>query len=169
MNPASSIARAVDVGQIAVNRRTRARVGVATLTCLALHASCADVSGGAVELSWLLRPSDGDESICTDQSCCRTAGVSQIRLSWDVEGSVGSDAWPCDDNRAVTKFVVPPGEAALWVVPECADGPAEPERYEAPAPVVRTVVVGEVVSLNAVVVQVLVGGCAPTNCICQGG
>jgi hypothetical protein len=163
MNPASSIARGVDVGQIRMNIHAHARVVVTIFTCLSLHASCADVSGGAVELSWLLRPSNGDESVCSDQSCCQTSRVAQMRLNWSVAGNPGSDAWRCDDNRAVTKFEIPPGDATLWVAPECACGPATPDTYEAPAPVVRTLVVGEVVSLNAVVVQVQVS----SICLCQ--
>jgi hypothetical protein len=130
--------------------------------CLSLHASCADVSGGAVELSWLLRPADGNESVCSDQSCCLSSGVSQMRLNWSVDGNPGSDAWRCDDNRAVTKFEIPPGEATLWVAPECSCGIPCTDKYEAPPPVVRTLVVGEVVSLNAVVVQVQV----PSICVC---
>jgi hypothetical protein len=149
-----------------MNIRARARVVAVALTWLCLHA-CADVSGGAVELSWLLRPSDGNESACSEQSCCQTSRVAQIRLNWSVDGNTGSDAWQCDDNRAVTKFELPPGDAILWVVPECAGGPAETDTYEAPAPVVRTLVAGEVVSLNAVVVQVQVSACAEQRCICH--
>jgi hypothetical protein len=90
-----------------------------------------------------------------------------MRLAWDVDGVQGSDAWRCEDNRAVTGFVVPPGEASLWVVPECAGGPASSDTFEAPPPVVRTLVAGDVVSLNAVVVQVQLGDCTLQACICQ--
>jgi hypothetical protein len=148
-------------------RTTATRVALATLVCLGIHASCTEVSGGAVELSWLLRPSNGDENACSDQSCCQTSRVEQMRLLWDVGGITGSDSWRCEDNRAVTEFVLPPGEASLWVVPECADGPAATELYEAPAPVVRTLIDGEVVSLNAVVVQVAVTDCGSQPCICH--
>ena len=51
-------------------------------------AGCTDVSGGAVELSWLLRPSNGDETACTEQSCCQTSQVAQIRLNWNVDGNI---------------------------------------------------------------------------------
>lgn len=86
---------------------------------------------------------------------------------WEVEATTGFDAWPCEDNRAVTGFDVPPGEAQLWVVPECAGGPAAAETYEAPAPLVRTLTTGEVVSLNAVLVQVQISDCALQPCICR--
>ena len=115
----------------------------------------------------MLRPSNGDESACSDQSCCQTSRVEQMRLMWDVGGVTGSDAWQCEDNRAVTGFDLPAGEASLWVVPECAGGPAATATYEAPAPVVRTLIVGEVVSLNAVVVQVQVADCGSQPCICH--
>ena len=78
-----------------------------------------------------------------------------------------SEAWPCSDNRAVTAFDLPAGDAALWVVPECESGPAAQDTYEAPAPVVRTLVVGDVVSLDAVVVQVQIASCTVQPCICQ--
>jgi hypothetical protein len=147
-------------------RRLNIAVAVGVVLAIAC-ASCTDVSGGAVELSWLLRPSNGDENACSDQSCCQTSRVTQIRLNWNVDGTTGSDAWPCDDNRAVTKFVLPPGQASLWVTPECAGGPASSATYEAPPPVVRTLVAGDVVSLNAVVVQVQVSDCGAQPCICH--
>jgi len=143
-------------------------IGAALAVVFAIAcAGCTDVSGGAVELSWLLRPSNGDENACNEQSCCQTSRVAQIRLNWDVDGTVDSDAWPCEDNRAVTKFVVPPGQASLWVTPECTGGPALTATYEAPPPVVRTLVAGDVVSLNAVVVQVQVADCDVQPCICH--
>ena len=86
---------------------------------------------------------------------------------WDVGGNAGSESWPCTDNRAVTEFDLPAGDATLWVVPECASGPASEITYEAPAPVVRTLVVGEVVSLDAVVLQVQIAGCESQPCICR--
>lgn len=146
----------------------RMNIGAALAVVVAIAcAGCTDVSGGAVELSWLLRPSNGDENACSEQSCCQDSRVTQIQLNWSVDGNVGFDAWPCEDNRAVTNFVLPPGEASLWVTPECSYGPAASAAYEAPPPVVRTVVAGDVVSLNAVVVQVLVAGCQAPDCICQ--
>jgi hypothetical protein len=90
-----------------------------------------------------------------------------MRLTWDVGGQIGFDSWQCEDNRAVTGFSVPPGEALLFVTPECATGPASEDTYEAPAPLVRDVAVGDVVSLNAVVVQVQIGGCESQPCICR--
>jgi hypothetical protein len=145
------------------------RVVFATVVCLVVHASCTDVSGGAVELSWLLRPSNGDENACeNDQSCCQASRVERMRLVWEVDGTTGFDSWPCADNRAVTGFDVPPGQAQLSVVPECAGGVlAQPALYEAPAPVVRTLITGEVVSLNAVLVQVQISDCMAQPCICR--
>jgi hypothetical protein len=148
--------------------RARRPLGAVLLAivCAGSIPSCTEVTGGAVELSWLLRPSNGDENACSEQSCCATAHVVDMRLMWDVGGVMGSDFWPCEDNRAVTGFELPPGEATLWVVPECATGPAEADAYEAPAPVVRTLVDGEVASLNAVVVQVQLANCDSQACIC---
>lgn len=174
MRPAS-LTRGILAGQRKVNTRDRRGVqsteiapwALALCLCLPLLTSCTDVTGGAVELSWLLRPSDGNENACSEQSCCETSRVAQMRLLWDVGGTTGSAEWACADNRAVTGFVLPPGEAALWVEPQCAGGPAAAATYEAPAPVVRTLVDGEVVSLNAVVVQVQIASCESQACICH--
>ena len=140
---------------------TTARVVLATLVCLGVH-GCDDVSGSAVELSWILRP-----PTTTDAASCAQTRIRQMRLLWDVAGDAGSQAWPCTDTRAVTDFDLPAGEATLWVVPECDGGPAAEDTYEAPAPVVRTLAVGEVVSLDAVVVQVQIANCSLQPCICQ--
>src|SRR5689334_2542559 len=93
MSPASSITRGVDVGQM---RMARMNIGAALAVVVAIAcAGCTDVSGGAVELSWLLRPSNGDENACSEQSCCQDSRVTQIQLNWSVDGNVGFDAWPC--------------------------------------------------------------------------
>jgi hypothetical protein len=134
--------------------------------CLAVH-GCTDVDGGAVELSWKLRPTD-NTSCGDDETCCEASSVGRMRLTWDVGGQIGFDSWPCEDNRAVTGFSIPAGEAILFVAPECTSGLAATEdTYESPAPLVRDVAVGDVVSLNAVVVQVQIGACELQPCICR--
>jgi hypothetical protein len=55
----------------------------------------------------------------------------------------------------------------LSVSPICAGGPAAPDTYTAPAPVQRTVNVGDTVSLGAVELILQVSSCELQPCICQ--
>jgi hypothetical protein len=153
------------------------RVAIATL-CLAVH-GCDDVSGGAVELSWKLRPASSslaDKFVDCDSGLDGTRPVTGIRLHWQVDepdgsASGGSQAWRCEYNHGVTGFDLPEGMANLWVTPDCApDEPAAPETYIAPASVQRRVIRGNTVSLGAMelVVSVSYCGTPPTSqpCIC---
>jgi hypothetical protein len=125
----------------------RLTVALATLLLCGAH-GCTNVTGGAVELSWSLHGTDGKPVECVD------AGVGRIRLIWQVGSTERFDAWPCTDNRAVTGFEIPEGDALLSVAPECVSGqPADLDFYQAPAPVARTVTEGDVVELHAIVVQ----------------
>jgi len=159
------------------------RVAVVTL-CLPVHA-CDTGRGGAVELSWKLRPMSGTSDQPFVQSCHPgvSAGydVGRIRLSW-TRASDGAcpmppclQDWDCDDNHGTTGFDVPEGVANLLVTPTCPDGslPA-PSTYIAPAIVQRDMIRGETVSLGAVELVVAVTKCktAPDSgntdqeCIC---
>src|ERR1700733_797376 len=129
---------------------------------IALAAGCSTIDGGAVELSWKLRPSSGAiDSLdpftnCTaDQAGAKP--VTKIRLDWIVGDSFGRESWTCDDFHGVTGFELPPGEALLSVVPECESGAAATDTYTAPAPDQRSVVVGNVISLGAIEIVVQVG------------
>ncbi|MDX2088384.1 MAG: hypothetical protein SFX73_11065 [Kofleriaceae bacterium] len=137
-----------------------------------LLASCIDVDGGAVELSWKLRPSSSslpDKFVdCDSRSRFPETGpVTRIRLDWEVGDRVGFESWRCDDNHGVTGFDLPEGPALLWVTPECLDGAADPRTYIAPAPEARRVILGDTVSLGAVEVVVNVSYCGQQPCICQ--
>lgn len=148
----------------------------ATLWCL-LH-GCDDVSGGAVELSWKLRPAASSldsKFVDCDSGQPGTGPVVAMRLHWDVQnestdptGKQGSRAWECDFNHGVTGFDLAEGVANLWVTPECASGPADPASYIAPAIVQRDVIHGDTVSLGAVELVVNVSYCgeAGITCIC---
>ena len=151
------------------------RVAIVTL-CLPVH-GCDTVSGGAVELSWKLRPAS---SVLADKfvDCDSEVGdgpydpqpVTDIRLHWRVNGVEGSHAWRCQDNHGVTGFELPEGTAQLWVTPECATGPAAPASYIAPALLERTVSEGDTVSLVAMEIIVEVSYCGSTQpCICATG
>lgn len=134
-------------------------------------AGCAQVDGGAVELSWKLRPASSslpDKFVECDSGLDGTGPVTQIRLDWEmVGGGSGSAAWRCDDNHGVTGFDLPEGAALLSITPECVGGPANPATYIAPAPEQRQVILGDTVSLGAVELVLQVSYCGQQPCICS--
>ena len=155
-------------------------VGVATsaLVFLAVH-GCTDVKGGAVELSWKLRAAAGAQDVfvsCTgDGTLTNSAGtileagkLTNIRLGWAGAGSgSGYVDFKCSASHGVTTFIVPPGETYLSVEPICLGGGLPDDRtYVAPAPVVRSVIAGDTVSLGAVEIVLQVSNCTQP-CVCQ--
>ena len=150
---------------------------VIATACLFVH-GCDTVEGGAVELSWKLRPAS---SVLPDKFVdCRsgkpgTNPVTKMRLEWSVRTDddqflTGSDEWPCDDSHGVTGFDLPAGTALLSVKPVC--GPitnefdALPGSYIAPAAEQRRVNRGDTISLGAVELVVVVSYCPEQSCIC---
>jgi hypothetical protein len=130
---------------------------------------CANVPGGAVELSWKLRAASGSgESFLTCHiGIPGTGDVEKIRLDWDVEGTPGSHEWQCSDDHGATGFELPEGVALLRVSPVCAGHDAAPETYTAPAPEQRNVIAGNTISLGGVELLLEVSSCGAQNCICQ--
>ena len=122
--------------------------------------SARDGNGGSVELSWRLRNQIGDLLQCNQ------GRVTEIALSWDVGGATDSEAWPCQDNHASTRFVLPEGSAKLTVTPNCESGPAAPATYSGPAPLVRDITQGEVVLLGAVVLVIQIDDTGGQPVIC---
>jgi hypothetical protein len=143
------------------------RVVAATLY-LAVH-GCTAVDGGAVEVSWKLRPASGSTTdfIDCDSGYAGTGPVTEIRLDWQVGDVKGDRTWACIDGHGVTRFELPAGQALLSVVPVCATGPAAQDTYVAPAPEQRTVIVGDTVSLGAIELVLQVSDCTRQPCICQ--
>lgn len=134
----------------------------------AVH-GCADVEGGAVELSWKLRAATGSTQTFLD---CRVGvpgagAVTHIRLDWSVDGVSSFRQWPCEDDHGVTGFEIPEGKALLRVSPVCASGEAAAGTYTAPAPEQRTVIAGNTVSLGGVELLLEVSSCGDQACICQ--
>ena len=145
------------------------RMAFATLVCLGVH-GCDEVNGGAVELSWKLRPASSsleDKFVDCASGKAGTNPVTRIRLDWEVGSRAGFATWLCTDNHGVTGFDLPEGPALLSVRPECAEGPALPSSYIAPAPERRNVILGDTVSLGAVELVVLVSYCGTQPCICE--
>lgn len=123
---------------------------------------CDTVSGGAVELSWKLRPASSsleDKFVDCNSGKPLTGEVRDIVLHWVVNGDEGAQAWRCEFNHGVTGFDLAEGKAQLWVTPACVSGDAAPDTYIAPAMVERRVVRGETVSLGAVEMVVAVSEC----------
>ena len=136
--------------------------------CLAVN-GCTDVNGGAVELSWKLRPASGSTDIFVDcdSMIMGTQPVTQIRLDWQVGAETGFASWTCTDYHGVTGFDLPKGTALLSVRPVCAAGDALTSTYIAPAPEQRAVIVGNTISLGAVELIVEASSCGEQPCICQ--
>jgi hypothetical protein len=135
--------------------------------------ACLAVDGGAVELSWKLRPASSslpDKFVSCDSGLDGTNPVTEIQLAWEMQdgsGRTGSRSWRCSDNHGVTGFDLPPGDALLYVTPLCAEGPASTLAYTAPAPERRSVNPGDTVSLGAVELVLQVSYCGQQPCICE--
>ncbi|HEX3482039.1 MAG TPA: hypothetical protein VHT91_43795 [Kofleriaceae bacterium] len=152
--------------------------------CLVVHA-CDLGTGGAVELSWSLRPESGagsdkfvDCARSVDQVQVRA--ITRVRLHWQVGSATCSRAWNCGDNHGATRFEVPQGTANLTLTLECGlptpglaecedDQPADPATYIAPATVRRDAIRGEVVTLGAVELVVSDAACPSQPCTCPMG
>jgi hypothetical protein len=144
---------------------------IVTALYLAVHAACATVDGGAVEMSWRLKPASGADTSqpfidCTS-SLPGTGPVTGIRLDWQVGADHAFAVFDCGAGHGVTRFEVPPGDALLSVSPVCAAGPADTSTYTAPAPEQRAVTVGNTVSLGAVELILEVASCDIQPCICH--
>jgi hypothetical protein len=146
-------------------------VRIALALPLLLSGGCTQVDGGAVELSWKLRPASSslpDKFVDCDSGQDGTNPVTRIRLDWEVVGrGSGFASWRCGDNHGVTGFDLPEGDALLLVTPECAEGAADPATYTAPAPERRNVILGDTVSLGAVELVLKVSYCGQQPCICS--
>lgn len=148
------------------------RAVATTVLCLAVH-GCVAVDGGAVELSWKLRPASSsldDKFVRCQSDEPGTGPVTEIQLDWQIQdgsGRAGSQAWRCNDNHGVTGFDLPEGNALLFITPRCATGPASPAAYTAPAALERNVIPGDTVSLGAVELVLQVSYCGQQPCICE--
>jgi hypothetical protein len=146
------------------------RMALATGLCLLVH-GCDSVNGGAVELSWKLRPASSaleDKFVDCNPGRIGTNRVERMRLEWHVGDQLGAADWECTDSHGVTGFELPEGSALLTVTPICeGDRLADPASYIAPAAEQRRVIVGNTVSLGAIEIIVTVTSCSQTQpCIC---
>jgi len=168
----SSVPPPVEPG-IAAPRRDRATLWrlLATVLCLGVH-GCTEATGGAVELSWALRSTrDVDIADCLDD---RPDRIGRIRLWWQTTEQLRFESFPCRDNHGITSFDLPVVEpdhtVALYVTPECADGSQpDPASYVTPPPIVRSVEVGETITLDAIllVLRIDEADCVTLPCVCR--
>lgn len=146
-----------------LNSRPAGRVFVGALFAVGLS-GCVQIDGGAAELSWSIRDSEG-RSVST----CSDVSIQKIRLCWQSVEEAGTETLTCPDTRAeefecvertgVTGFEIDPGRTALFIIPLCEPGdagiqPAVEESYVVPPPIVRTVEDGRVVTLNSLLLVV---------------
>lgn len=131
-----------------------------------------EIDGGAVEFSWAVRDFSGESTDCI------TAKIDTVTLCWrdtaitDQLDCVSDDSrdFVCDREQGATAFEVPPGERTLWIEVGCSTSGtrADPAGYEVPAPIVRTVTSGDIVTLNSllVVASKTQENCGERPCTC---
>jgi hypothetical protein len=130
---------------------------------------CVEVDGGAVELSWSLRAFSGEPVECGD------ADVGGVRLCWreaPAERALATDCdgaeaieFDCDDQHGSSRFELASGRTGFLVEPTCRDGePAAAGTYQVPAPIVRDVNEGEVVTLSSLAIIVSDNSANPPTC-----
>src|SRR5438874_12834009 len=105
--------------------RVRVALAPRLALCLAVYGCTGGADGGAIELSWKLRPASGatagsDVPPFLDCSMTDTNGVTlagtivAIALDWTAaNGKPGHDEFRCTDGHGVTHFEVPPGMVPL--------------------------------------------------------
>jgi hypothetical protein len=122
-----------------------------------LLAGCLEVSGGAVEIAWVLRDDAQGSADCTDADPdLHTLRLSIVPVSGDptdlcATGAVKGCQFSCQESAGsgITAFAVPPGDYFLGLVPETVDGtPLAANRVAVPTPVRRTVRTGELCDLG---------------------
>jgi hypothetical protein len=150
-------------------------VRVRSIVSLALLAfsvgGCTQSEDGAVEVSWKLFDERGQSVSCDDKVGITPFNIERMALYWAVtstsaDGSTSTTQratfFTCNDLHGVTGFDIPPGTVSLWLEPDCALD-ASVCSFIAPPPIVRTITAGDVVTLDAQVIQVKVS----KACICQ--
>ncbi len=153
------------------------------LVALGCLGSCVEVKGGAVELSWALRSFAGEPIGTSTADACRRSNIDQIRLSYEKNDGSSSlfQDFPCNKETGVTPFEIDPGETALFIRPFCLPTTSSPNgtfaqggTFEAPSPIVRNIVDGQVVTLNTLLLIVtdnqLINHeqfCPASGCTCE--
>ena len=142
-----------------------------------LLASCLTIDGGAIELSWVSYCASGKRAGGSGASCScneRVAGLASVQLVLTRLGDgAATDAcaggatcrFAAPDQQGNSGFRVPPGEYDISLLPLDANGQvlggptcvpdgSANSCWQTPAPLRRTVVAGEVVSIGSLLIAV---------------
>jgi hypothetical protein len=132
-------------------RYQAAKLLIALVCCLA---GCVDVNGGAVELRWEIRKTDGNKTTCADAQVTRVRMVARLM---DSDAAPITRSWACDDYQGTTAFDLPAGRYALSVESMCGgDGDAGPDEH-VPEPILRDITSGNVAELNTLLIEKIPG------------
>jgi hypothetical protein len=141
--------------------RLRVSLGALLLVAASIPA-CVPISGGAVEISWLV-VSSGTGGIITDCGCADPA-IAKVRLVLLGVGGTIEGATPCagkaqcdfscQNQTGATPFDIPPTGADEWyqvsVVAVDSNGAEIPQnQIMTPAPILRQVVKGQPTEVEA--------------------
>ena len=140
----------------------RASILVAALA-FPIFAGCVRIDGGAVEVSWVVRSTDG--RAITDCSCSdppiAAVRLKLVGIGGDIAGTTPCDGQPqcqfaCQRQTGATPFDIretQPGEMyEISVVAVGADG-MDLTRVITPAPILRSVTRGEPTELEAFLLE----------------
>jgi hypothetical protein len=131
-------------------------MGLALLAVGAAGGGCVEVSGGAVELDWVV-VQQHDGTVLRFCDCPAPSGWSVASLGLMLTPRTPGAARPpeywfaCSDGRGTTSFSIPPGDYDLTLRPTDAGGGnlAESLRaFPSPPVLVRRIVHGQVASLD---------------------
>ena len=155
-----------------MTQRNRAWLGtVMAITAAApALAGCIDVSGGAVELSWSLRSTDGVRRGCDSSWRLDTARVRLVCQTTDPTpaacdlgpGGAFPD-WECLSYAGSTAFNIPEGTYQFKIEVICAGTDVAELDVTVPAPIVRDIFIGEIAQLNALLIELPIDGQTPTG------
>jgi hypothetical protein len=138
------------------------------LPILLLFAGCVSIDGGAVEISWVVRTSDGR---AINDCGCTCPSIAKMRLKLDpVAGGPDPCAaretceFSCGHKSGATLFDIPPATYSISLVPIGAEGEVLPggdtlscSAKSSVSPLVRVVDRGRVTQIDAILIQ---AGCA---------
>ncbi len=133
---------------------------VAVAAAAAVSEGCVQVEGGAVEIDWLVRSTDGraiGSCACADPAIARVR-FAVVPQSGGADWCEGREActFSCDRQTGATSFAVPPGRYALSIIPIDASGQdlrvatdGRANIVMVPAPILRDIRFGQPTHLPA--------------------